>query len=258
MRPGVSTNSAADLATFAIVTGTGDSDYPIANLGDLVTPSEVARITPAGGAVAFTAVLPAARSIQFAALVEHAIPTGGTVRVRFYSDALSTVVHDTTAVTIPDPTSDPQTFPVLLNAPLSVRAIRVDIAGLSAPLDIGGCELAGFWEWPWITAGLAAGFSIGGSDEDLVGGGSAGAEGEDFRTRSFDVSYLELRISTTTGIDFQKVQGLTRPFVYIEDYDDPISFPRDCFLAVNSELPPLTAAMFGSDTLSMRLTEWGR
>jgi hypothetical protein len=258
MRPGVSTNSCSDLATFAGVVGTWSADYPVTNLGDTMEPGIVARVTPASGAAAFTATLPAARSLQFVGLVEHLVPAAGTVRVRFYSDVLTTLVHDTAAVTIPDPTSDPQTFPVLLDAAISVRSIRVDIAGLSGDLDIGACEIAQFWEFPWITEGLTAGFDASGAELPLVGGGSAGAEGDIHRTRSFEVSHLDLAVSSTTGLDFQKWQGLTRPYVYVEDYDTPSSWPRDCFLAVNSEIPPAVAILSNRDNAQFRPREHRR
>lgn len=259
MRSGVSTRSCSDEAAFAGVAGAWSTDYPAENLGDTLEPGIVARVTPAAGAAAFTATLPSARLLQFVGLVEHLIPADGTVRVRFYSDVLTTVVHDTAAVAIPDPTNDPQTFPVLLDAPISVRSIRVDLAGLGADdLDIGACELAKFWELPWITAGLVAGFDASGEELPLVGGGSAGAEGDKHRTRSFEVSRIDLAVSSTTGLDFQWWQGLTRPFVYVEDYDTPSSWPRDCFLAANAALEPAVVAVFDRDNLQFRLREHRR
>lgn len=255
MRSGVSTDSLAADGTFAVATGSADADYPVANLGDIYDPGEVARIAPSGGAVVIERTLSAAASVQFLALVEHNIPAGGSVRVQFYSGVLSSLVHDTGTVAIPTPTADPQTFPVLLDAPASVRSARVTITGLSGDLEIGALEIGGFWEWPWITAGLEAGFDIGGGEQVLVGGGSYGAEGEDLRTRSLEVKYLDLSVSSTTGIDWQQFQGLTRPFVYVEDYDTPSSFPRDCFLAANDALPMMTAVMFDADDVSIRLRE---
>lgn len=258
MKSGISTDSYADTATFAVVTGTADADYPVSNLGDLAEPGVVARITPDTGAIAVTATLPAARSIQFAALVEHTIPADATVRVRFYSDVLTTVVSDTGVDTIPDPTDDPQTYPVLLPAALSVRSVRIDIAGLTDDLDIGGLEIAAFWEWPWLTGSLDAGFRLSGDEIDLVGGASAGGEGDAPRTRSGEVKYLDLGVSVTTRIDAQKLHGLTRPFVYLEDYDTPSSWPRDCFLATNTALPPGVAEMFDRDTFQFRIEEHRR
>jgi len=256
MRSGVSTASLADDGTFAVTTGTEDSDYPATNAGDLFDTGEVARIAPDTGTVVIERVLSADASVQFLALVEHNIPSGGAVQVEvFDDDSLTSLAHDTGTVTIPDPTSDPQTFPVLLDAAITARSIRVTVTGLTDDLELGGLEIGQFWEWPWITAGLEAGFDIGGSEQVLAGGGSYGAEGEDFRTRTLQVSYLDLAVSSTTGLDFQKLQGLTRPFVYVEDYDAPASFPRDCFLAVNEDTPLMSAAIFDKDNVQFRLRE---
>lgn len=259
MRSGVSTNSLAEDGAFAVTTGTEDPGalgYVVERLGDLFDPAEVARVAPDTGAVVIERVLSADAEIQFLALVEHNLTEAHDVQVEFFSDAgLSVPGTDTGAVPVPAPTTDPQTFPVLLDAPETVRSIRITITGLTDDLEIGGLEIGGFWEWPWITAGLEAAFDGGGSEQVLVGGGSYGPEGEDARTRAFDVKFMALATSSTTGLDWQQYQGLTRPCVYVENYDDPASFPRDCFLAVNEALPMMTAVMSDRDNVSFRLRE---
>lgn len=259
MRSGVSTNSLADDGTFSVATGTEDPGgygYAIENIGDLFDPGEMARITPDTGTVVIERVLSAAASVQCLALIEHNIPDGGEVQVEFFSDdAFTTAGTDTGSVAIPTPAADPQTFPVVLDAAETVQSIRITVTGLTNDLEIGGLEIGSWWEWPWITAGLDAAFDIGGAEQVLVGGGSYGAEGEVSRTRNFQVSYMDLSTSSTTGLDWQAYQGLTRPFVYVEDYDTPGSWPRDCFLAVNEALSPMAAVLSDRDNVQFRLRE---
>jgi hypothetical protein len=180
------------------------------------------------------------------------------VRIELFSDVLTTGVEDTGAVVIPDRTDDPQTFPLLLDAATGVRSFRVTIEGLADDLEIGGVEIAAFWDLPWITAGEQAGFRVSGDDLDLVGGAVAGGEGEMPRTRSLQVSYLELDTSVTTRLDFQKLKGLARPFVYIEDYETPGSWPRDCFLATNTDTPAAAAMLHDRDDFHAQIEEHRR
>lgn len=255
MRPVVSTDSVAAEAVFAAVTGTWSASYPVANLGDLFLTTKVARVTPAAGAAAFTAVLAADTDVQFVAIVDHTMPAGATARIRLYSDAgMTSAVFDSTATAIPTPLArQEQTFPVVLDAAVTVRAVRVDLAGLSGDLDIGALEIAAAWEWPWITAGAGVGVTSATDDIALVGGGSVGRQTRKLRTHEGQVSFLELGISTTTGIDAQKLKGLARPFVFVEDYDTPASWPRSCYLARNTALPAFASALYGHDHFQFRL-----
>lgn len=257
MNPGVSMTSHSETATFASVTGTFASDYPVGNLADLVEIGEVARVTPSGSAAAFTAVLAASQSVQFVALVGHNLPAGASVRVRTYSDAgLSSLVADSGATTIPDPVDGlAQTFPFLMDAAASVRSVRVDLAGLSGDVDMGGLEIASWFAFPYISTGAEAGLEEGPDDLELIGGGAAGAESELVRTYDGEIAYLSMSTATTTGLDFQKLKGLTRPFVFVEDYDDPDTWARGCFLAVNADLPPMVAQLYDADTFQFRLRE---
>jgi hypothetical protein len=223
-----------------------------------VEPAIVARVTPDTGDVVLTFTLPAAVSRQCFAMVDHNIPDDGTVQLELFSDVLTTGVHDTGAVAIPDRTDDAQTFPILLDAALSVRSGRITITGLTDDFEAGGFEIAKFWEFPWITAGLDAALRVTGEETALVGGGSVGPDGEMPRTRRFDITWLDLDISVTTRLDLQKLKGLTRPFVYVEDYDTASSLPRDCFLATNAALPPAAAQMFDADSVSFEIEEHRR
>lgn len=260
MRSGIITDRYSATATFAAVTGTYDANYPVTNLSDIIEPNLPARVAPATNAATFTAVLAASQTVQAVALVGHKITAGGKVQVLFYSDAaMTTQVDDSGLITIPTPVSGlPQTFPVVLAAALTVRAIRVELTVLSGDLDIGACAIGDWWEWPKITAGMDAGLKPSGSEVGLVGGASIGSSATLLRTRSGQVSYMDLATSSTTGLDFQKRQALAKPFVFVEDYSDSTTWPRDCFLARNDAIPPMVAVLFDRDTFQFRFVEHRR
>jgi hypothetical protein len=181
VRTGVSVTSYADTATFAAVTGSFDANYLVANLGDLFQPSKVGRVTPAGGLIVITAVLPVAQLIQMVALIQHTLPAGATIRVRFYSDAGMTSVvtgGDLGPTAIPAPVSNfRQTFPAVMAAPQTVRAIRVDIASAgSSAIDIGGLDVGAWWELPKLTGTAEIGFVDGGSTSTCSAAGPTGAK----------------------------------------------------------------------------------
>ncbi len=260
MRSGVSTFSYTATATYALVTGDADANYPIGNLADLFQISNPARITPDAGEIAFTAVLTTDQTVQMAALVQHRLPAGATVRTRLFSDAgMTTTVTggDLGPTAIPAPvTGYRQTFPAVMAASRTVRAVRIDIedAG-SDPIDFGGLEIAQWWELPKITATAEIGFGDGADDIALLGGGAWGRQEYRPNTYSGQVAHMDTAVSLTTGLDFQKYKQLSRPFVFCEDYSDPASWPRTTFLAMNSDLSPFVAALYSRDRYQFRLAE---
>lgn len=260
IRMGVSLKPQGDTATFTAITGSVSSDYPITNLSDLYQTTKVARITPSSGAIAFQAVLTANQTIQMAALVNHSLPVGATVRVRFYSDAsLATLVHDMGSVAIPDPvTGYVQTFPSVMPSPLSVRAIRVDIANAGASaVDIGGVEIAQWWDLPQ-PQGAQVGMEDGASDIALMGGGAWGREEYHPNSYRADWSHMDSADGLTTGVTFLKNKSLTRPYVFVEDYADKTTWPRTCFLALNSEMSDFAMRLYDRDSFALRAREYLR
>ncbi len=261
MRPGLFSTSVAEAATFASVTGTWSANYPVTNLADPVEISKVGRVTPSGGAIAFTSVWASAVTVAGASLVAHTLPAGATVRMRFYSDSLSTLVEDVAATAIPTPLAlYPQSYPVLMaGGSASIRSVRVDIASAGASaVDIGALMAGDWWDWPYIAAGMEAGFRLGLGEVALDGGGAVARVGVRKRIRTGQIGWMDFADSTTKGLDFQTRKALAKPFVFCEDYDTPANFPRDCFLAVNSEVPPMVAVMFDRDAFQFRFTEHRR
>lgn len=265
MRPGLSTfsgvsDSNVTAPTITLLTGSADANYGVANLSDLLVPTKVARITPAGGVIAFKVVMAADHAAQMAALVNHTLPTDATVRVRFYSDAGASVLvtgGDLGPTTIPDPVDGyAQTFPAVMAAAQTVRAVRIDIASAgSDPIDFGGCEVAQWWELGGLTNSADVGFEDGAEDLQLMGGGAWGRQEYHPNLYSGEVAYMDSALSLTMGLSFLKNKALARPFVFVEDYADPASWPRTCYLASNADLPPFVAQLFDRDHVQLRLRE---
>lgn len=94
-----------DNTTLTVSTGTEVSSMPIENIQD-VDRSLPARITPSSTVAVIDITLPGARVVDTFALVDCNITTGGTYRLRAWSDAIrgSTLVYDSTAVAAPIPT----------------------------------------------------------------------------------------------------------------------------------------------------------
>ncbi len=256
MISGVSGESYARAATFAGITGTWDSDYPVENMADLVRITKVARVTPAAGAAAFSVVLPASTSISFSALVNHTAPEAATMRVRAYSDAGMTAgIYDSAAVSMgPVVSGYPSVRPLVYDA-VTARAVRVDLADLDGDTEIGGFEISKFWRWSGISPGADVSLLAGSGDVDLAGGGSMGDEAWQPRTYDGQIDFLALALAQTTGFDFQKITARGRPFVFVEDYSDPDSWPRGCFLARNGDLPALVGAVYRHDRFQFRFRE---
>lgn len=258
MRPGVTTFSYAPDAVFSVVTGSVDANYALANLGDLLLPSMPARITPSGGVIAFTAVLPAAQSIQAVVLGRHTLLAGATVRIRLYSDAGATTLvtgGDSGVVAIPTPVAGyRQCVPFVMAAAQAVRAVRIDVASAgSSPIDIGWLEIAGWWNWGRLTPTADIGQTAQAPSTPLLGGGERGRRSDWATTYSGQVEFIEDGL--TAGLDFQKNRNLGRPHVFCEDADDPTTWPRTTFLALNKDLTPLTAQLYRRDKWQIRARE---
>lgn len=261
MTPGVSTLSIASQGTWALFTGTGDANYPVANLTDLVRPSNVCRITPAAGAINIRITFPSSLSMQFLALVNHTLPAGATVRIRptTGTNGSGTVLFDSGAIAVwasGAPLSGfKPTFPYLGPSLVSARSVQLDFASAgSSPVEFGAIEV-GQW-MPWnIGEGIEVGFETRAADVTLVGGGAEAGDMPMARIANGQIDKLSLSTLYPQFLDFQKAQGKNKPFVYVEDLDDATTFARRCFLARNTDLPPLVGALYRSDRFQFRLRE---
>lgn len=266
MTPGVSFNSRSSLATWATITGAFDANYPVGNLGDTIHPSMVSRATPSVGQVSVTFTLPAVSSLQFLALVRHNMLTSQSLRVRLFSSGApnpatnaGAIVYDSTSVPVwpggGAVTNYPGVRPLALPAALNVLSGLIDITGITGVLELGAVDI-GLW-WPW--AGEGVGRQFGHSTRlkpiDLIGGAVDVISTWKPRTLTAEIPFIAMSTAATTGLDFQKLQGLSKPFVYVADYDDPTSWPRECALMRNSSLPPSVGQVYRSDKFQFKFIE---
>lgn len=264
MTTGFSVDSYSAAAAWAGVTGAYSADYPAANLGNLEEPTKVARVTPAGGVAAFTAVMAAAGAVRIVALVHHDIAAGATLRVRLFTDAGMTVLaHDSGTVAFwPTGSAPDEDFlsvrPYILGAEVTAAAARVDIGGLASPIDIGCCELARFWDFGGISDGIDIGFDPRTPALQLAGGASDGVDQWMPQILNGQVDYMALAIAASEGIDFHKLKGTAYPFVVVDDYANAATWATNCFFARNVDIPALVGAMYRHDTFQFRLVEHRR
>lgn len=262
MTAGVSLNSRSATATFAATSGTWDANYPVANLGDLLRISKVGRVVPVGNAFSFTFVLPAAVAMQFIGLVRHTIPGGASMQIRLYSDAgLSALVANSGSISVwgtGAPASGyPSVRPYVFSAPVVARGGRIDVTSVASSVDIGGVEIGDWWAWA-LGPGKEFGFDPQSTPVRLFGGAEEVIDAWAPRILNGQIDRLALAEAGTTGIDFQKVSGKGRPFVFVQEYDDPATWARTAMLATNRELPPSVGALYRHDTFQFRLGEHWR
>lgn len=268
MAEGVSWRGRGAAATFAGVTGTYDTNYPVTNLADLINVSQVCRVTPAASAVAFTFIMPAAVSVQFMALVRHTLLAGSTFRLRLWSDNNpdpvgnpGNIIHDSTATAV-WPTGAPVTGwpsirPYLMSAAVTARSGRIDLASVSGAIEIGGVEVGEFWSWDQ-SPGKALGFLPRAPKIDQVGGSFDLPDQWVPRQMDGQLDAIALATAATTGIDFQKWAGRKQPFVYVQDTTDATSWPRSCALMTNREVPSSVGVKHRYDQFQFRFAEHWR
>lgn len=237
MRSLVSYPSHSATATFDIVTGTPDADFPASNLADLSQPCRVCKVSDVTGVV-ITAVLTETQAIRFIGLLNHNA-AGATMVVKLYSDAaMTSLVHTSSAITLNDGDGGvyPACTPYLIDE-LNVRAVRLELD----PGDwvIGAVEISGAWEFEDVQVDR----SLGVDNTDLVAelfGGADAVTGQ-WAPRIFQGSrMIDVTEEETTALDFQNAKGDDVPYVWCWDYDDPDTWDRQCFIATNDELTPLS------------------
>lgn len=245
MKSGVSFPSYIGQATWAQVTGAWNASYPLANLGNLKRIRRVA-LGSGLGVRAFTFTFPAAVPLQFMSMLHHNGVAGNTIRYRLFSDAnpdpvgnVANMIHDSGLKQLfpvgSAPSSDyAQCHPYLLDAALNVRSGRIDLSShLVTPWQIGGFELSGFWSWPDVT--VPREFGVMPADiitelADNVDHGMTIWSPRSVLGSRGGVDQTEL----IKLLDFQREKGLFTPFVWMWDYDDPTTWPREVFLVTQN------------------------
>lgn len=242
MKSGVSFPSYAADPAYAMITGTADASYPVANLSDLYNIRTVFK-AGATGAIAFSFIFPANRTIQFLALLHHNGPAAATVRYRLFSDnnpdPVGNAAHqiaDSGALTLQTSTLFPQCFPYKMTAALAVRSGRVDLSANSVAWVIGALELSGWWEWTDVAVSRQFGLKA----QDAVAAVPFGVEHAmsqfNPRTVSGTREIVDQSENLTTALDFQLEKKTSKPFVWCWDVADSATYARECILVRNAQL----------------------
>lgn len=223
-----------------MITGAANASYPVANLSDLYN-IKTPFIANASGAVAFSAVLPASKSLSFLALLDHNGGAADTVRWRLYSDAAMTaMVLDSAALPLFPAGSSvsstyPQNFPYRFNA-VTARAVRVDLSANAAAWAIGAIEMGGFWEWTDVAVPRSSGFQN--ADAEANQPFSADHVMGQFAPRiiSGTRETVDQSENATTAQDFLMEKKTALPFVWCWDTADATTYPRECVLVRNAKI----------------------
>lgn len=255
MTAGVSFPSYIRQATWAQVTGGWNASYPLANLGDLKRIRRVAKASGTGVRV-FTFTFPAGVPLQFFSMLHHNGLAGATVRYRLFSDTnpdpvgnVANMIHDSGLKQLfpagSSPSSDyPQCHPYLLSAPLTVRSGRIDLSShLSGGWEIGGFELSGFWSWPDVTVPREFGVQPADIVSELPDNIDHGMKIWSPRVVAGSRGGVE-QTELTTLLDFQREKGLFTPFVWVGDYDDVTTWPREVFPVTQNRFLPGGAVQY--------------
>jgi len=213
--------------------------YPVTNLSDMINLRRGAATT-ANGAAEFDFVLSSAQPIQLVSLINHNLQAGATVDIKLYSDSFSTLVFDSGTVSVwPASTSAAPPFtpccPVLLPSPVAALTGKVTIAPGSQIIQLSAIDLAGAALWDQITSAQSRGFNPQTQKIKAPGGGYHNFP--QWNPRTF-VGHQDAQARAqleSTMLDFKSL-GLSRPFVFVRDIDDPTVWPREAYVATHKTL----------------------
>ena len=253
--------SYGSLATWSAITNTWSTSYPLSNLSALATPRRVS-VAAATGAAAMSFAFSAAKSVQLVSLIGTNLTSSATLRVRLYSDNLTTMVADSGTVsawptTAPLSQYGPPTRPVLFSSPVSALTGRIDITpgGSDPAVQIASVDISGSIIVSDIMSDLQRGFATSGFRVAIPGGIDVARR--QWQPRSFVGNRAVVAQSEidTTWLDFQSDFRLSTPFVFCRDIDDSTCWPREAFQARNAALNPLGMIGPMQAKISISITE---
>ncbi len=248
MRSGVSFPSYAGQGTWSAGTATTfDADYPVTNLSDLKRITRKAKVAGATTYAFFNLTFAAFRTINFCAMLNHNIVAPTKWRMRFYAEAVANIANtpllDTGLIDVwPSgsapisglPAVTPFVFPASASVRTGILAVEI-AAGLP---EIGGFECGGWWEWTDVAVPRELGISGNGTQEDMGGGVVHAMKEWSPRLIKGTRSVVDQSEIETTALDFQREKRLSQPFVFLTDFDDPTTWPREAVLVKNVTIPP--------------------
>ncbi|AKU43443.1 hypothetical protein CPT_Sansa39 [Caulobacter phage Sansa] len=236
-------------------------DFPAANMADLAEPNRPA-VAAAPGSFTARIDLSAPRAIAFLALVNHNV-LDGTIRVRAWAgtNIAGAPDYDSTAIPFWPAGSGPiapyiWTRPILLSEPVTAQTVLIDIEPVtSTTVSIGAVEASAWWEWPDIMVEEERGFAPTSIMSQLPGGIDEVTRQWAPRIQSGTRTALTADELQTTALDFQRIMGRSKPFVFVRDLEDASRWAREVFLATNADLPLVTIDDTETGAFPYRLRE---
>lgn len=236
-----------------------DSDYPVSALSLLDRIRRVAVRTGPGTTV-IDFLLPAAKTVDFLALIHHNAEAAAAMTVQLSSgaDPALNVVH-LASTTVWAGAAQVEGYPTLrpyrLAAPVTVRSGRVTLSGNTDPWQIGAIEI-GKW-WSWLDVGVDRGIGVNSRSSSV-----ALADGVDHVTQQWapriatgSRDVVDQSEVDQTLLDFHMARGRREAFVWAWDVDDPATWSRQAFLAKNASLPPGTVTDYDIGRMSYDFVE---
>lgn len=231
-------------------------DFPATNLSDL-TRIRAPSVGGAPGYQSFVFKLPQVRMIDFIALVHHNVALGNCrVRLSAGQEPLTDTIFDSGIIGISNDSIFPRVQPISLGAVMGVRSGFVEMdTGAGGPLELGGVEIGRFWSWTDVNVPREIGIESTASVFSTAGGADHVTQQWSPRTIKGTRDVIDRSEGDTTLLDFQRANGLWRPFVWCWDLNDPATWAREAVLVTNADLPAGVAGENQSGSMAFAFKE---
>lgn len=240
-----------------LTAGTEDPDYPVENLADAVQSRLVFRAD--AGVVSLELDLGAEEAVRMIGFAQHNADAAATFRVRLY-DAGAALVHDSGVLDFFPGAAGPvahflQTTPYVMDAPAGAQTAVIDLSSHADGWEIGAVLIGGWWAWPNISVPR----EIGIRSTDLITplSDSVDAATAQWAPRTFAGQrfFVDLTEEEDTIDDFHRAYRTHKPFIYVWDYGDPETWPRECALVTNRSIIPVRRGEYPSGKFAFDLEE---
>jgi hypothetical protein len=228
-------------ATYTMVAGVAMSAFPVQNLDDKISIRKVFKANSGPTTIGYA--FAAGVDIQFIGILHHNAALDATYRHQLYAPG-DVLIYDSGVLPF-FASADTPLATFALCVPHVLPGIRNAVRGTITLSDhatgwqIGGVEVAGWWEWTDVTVPRQFGIRSNDVVEAAVDGADATMAQFKPRIVSGTRGVLDATVDEDMIARFQRRTGTLWPFVWLWDYDDPDTWPRECFLVRNDTLPPL-------------------
>ena len=272
-------------STFAAGGGSWNASYPVTNLSGLPL-QRVARSTNAlAASTKFRVTLPEVLPVRLLAFVNHNATLDATYRIRVYRDlAASDLAYDSGASQEFFPPvyntdnlewEDPRWWngryttrelagyrpirPVWLPQTYAAGSIQVDVVDTGNPAGFFQCGLFEVSQGSQVEINFRYSAEFGFSDRAQMVEAEGGARyfNERGNPRIFNGSINYLDIDDVKTLFFEQLRqcGASTPFLWLPNPNDELHLLRDCFLARNAALNPLSHAFFQRGSVPLNFIE---